>query len=127
MSNARILGRVGRVVALVWALAWVALLSVAPAGVAVTKGAADASVELDPASGGGRIAGHFVGFSIEWSLIERYMGPAARPAFANLLANLGAGVLRIGGSSQGAHAVRSGGRQHEPGHHARGPRVDSRG
>jgi len=28
------------------------------------------------------------------------MGPAARPAFANLLANLGAGVLRIGGSSQ---------------------------
>lgn len=28
------------------------------------------------------------------------MGPAARPAFANLLANLDGGVLRIGGSSQ---------------------------
>ena len=28
------------------------------------------------------------------------MNPAARPAFANLLANLGTGVLRIGGSSQ---------------------------
>jgi hypothetical protein len=49
---------------------------------------------------GGRIDPHFVGLSIEWSLIERYMGPAARPAFANLLANLGTGMLRIGGSSQ---------------------------
>jgi hypothetical protein len=49
---------------------------------------------------GGRIPNHFVGFSIEWSLVERYMGPAARPAFANLLRNLGTGELRIGGSSQ---------------------------
>jgi hypothetical protein len=49
---------------------------------------------------GGRIPQHFVGLSIEWSLVERYMGPAARPAFANLLRNLDTGELRIGGSSQ---------------------------
>jgi hypothetical protein len=49
---------------------------------------------------GGQIPEHFVGLSIEWSLVERYMGPSARPAFVNLLANLGTGVLRIGGSSQ---------------------------
>jgi hypothetical protein len=42
----------------------------------------------------------FVGVSIEWTLIDRYMGPNARPGFANLLENLGSGVLRIGGSSQ---------------------------
>lgn len=49
---------------------------------------------------GGRIDPHFVGLSIEWSLVERYMGPAARPAFTNLLRNLDGGILRIGGSSQ---------------------------
>jgi len=32
--------------------------------------------------------------------LERYMGPAARPAFANLLRNLRTGELRVGGSSQ---------------------------
>ena len=63
--------------------------------------AVDATITLDHARpGGGRIPPHFVGFSIEWSLIERYMGDAARPAFANLLRNLGTGELRIGGSSQ---------------------------
>lgn len=41
-----------------------------------------------------------MGLSIEWSLVERYMAPSARPAFVNLLRNLGSGVLRIGGSSQ---------------------------
>ena len=92
----------------------VAALSLAIAGPAT--GAAgdpantkpDARLTLDrtpaaPASapgGGGRIPRQFVGLSVEWSLIERYMSPAARPAFANLLANLGSGVLRIGGSSQ---------------------------
>ncbi|MBM0239443.1 hypothetical protein JNW88_24005 [Micromonospora sp. ATA32] len=66
--------------------------------------ATDASVRLDPRRmpGGGSVPAHFVGFSVEWSLIERYMGPAARPTFANLLTNLGTGVLRIGGSSQDA-------------------------
>jgi hypothetical protein len=60
-----------------------------------------ASVILGPAhESQGGIPRHFVGFSIEWSLVERYMGPAARPAFAHLLGNLGTGVLRIGGSSQ---------------------------
>ncbi|MEA2186983.1 MAG: hypothetical protein QOK16_1994 [Solirubrobacteraceae bacterium] len=99
--NTRVVGGVGRAVALVWALAWLGLMAVAPATPALTNSAADASLELDPPSaGGGEIPGHFVGFSIEWSLIERYMGTAARPAFANLLANLGSGVLRIGGSSQ---------------------------
>jgi hypothetical protein len=59
------------------------------------------SARLDPRHlPGGQIPENFVGLSIEWSLIERYMGPAARPAFANLLDNLGTGVLRIGGSSQ---------------------------
>src|SRR5215217_1217775 len=53
-----------------------------------------------PEPPGGRIPSHFVGLSIEWSLVERYMGPEARPVFANLLRNLGTGVLRIGGDSQ---------------------------
>jgi hypothetical protein len=80
------------------ALAALALL----AGPAAPARAADASLQLDdPGHGrGGVIPSHFVGFSIEWSLIERYMGDNARPAFANLLRNLGTGELRIGGSSQ---------------------------
>jgi hypothetical protein len=49
---------------------------------------------------GGDVPENFVGLSIEWSLVERYMGENARPPFGNLLANLGTGVLRIGGSSQ---------------------------
>jgi len=58
-------------------------------------------VRIDPRHrAGGDIDRRFVGLSIEWSLIERYMGPNARPAFANLLANLDSGILRIGGSSQ---------------------------
>ena len=61
----------------------------------------DASVQIDPRRQKGRdIPTHFVGLSIEWTLIERYMGPNARPGFANLLANLDTGVLRIGGGSQ---------------------------
>src|SRR5215213_2039788 len=61
----------------------------------------DASVRIDPRSvGGGDIPGHFVGVSIEWTLIDRYMGSNSRPGFANLLRNLGSGLLRIGGSSQ---------------------------
>jgi hypothetical protein len=61
----------------------------------------DASVRIDPRSvSGGDVAGHFVGVSIEWTLIDRYMGSNSRPGFANLLQNLGSGVLRIGGSSQ---------------------------
>jgi hypothetical protein len=64
------------------------------------RAAPDAALRLDARPGGGVVASHFVGFSIEWSLIERYMGPGARPAFANLLRNLGSGELRIGGGSQ---------------------------
>ena len=62
---------------------------------------ADASVQIDPSPRKGRdVPTHFGGFSIEWTLIERYMGPNARPGFARLLANLDSGVLRIGGGSQ---------------------------
>jgi hypothetical protein len=70
--------------------------------VAAIGAPADLSVQADAGAGpgAGGIPAHFVGFSIEWSLVERYMGPAARPAFANLLRNLGTGELRIGGSSQ---------------------------
>lgn len=79
------------------ALTLLALLS-APAS---SARAADAALAVDarPAHGG-VIPSHFVGFSIEWSLIEQYMSDNARPAFANLLRNLGTGELRIGGSSQ---------------------------
>jgi hypothetical protein len=62
--------------------------------------AVDAALRLDARPGGGVVASHFVGFSVEWSLVERYMGPGARPAFANLLHNLDSGELRIGGGSQ---------------------------
>jgi hypothetical protein len=72
-----------------------AALAAVPMFVAPTAGQA-----ADHSSRGATIPQHFVGLSIEWSLVERYMAPAARPAFANLLANLGTGVLRIGGSSQ---------------------------
>jgi len=71
------------------------------AGPTVRAAGADASVRLDPRHrSGGVVPQNFVGLSVEWSLVERYMGPSARPAFANLLGNLGTGVLRIGGSSQ---------------------------
>ncbi|MEU2169612.1 hypothetical protein ACH47V_26530 [Micromonospora chersina] len=88
------------------AAAIVALAVLACPGVsaAATADPADshASVQLDPRRmvGGGSVPAHFVGFSVEWSLIERYMGPSARPAFINLLRNLDTGMLRIGGSSQ---------------------------
>jgi len=62
---------------------------------------ADAVVRVDPGqASGAEIPSHFVGVSVEWSLIDRYMGAASRPGFAHLLANLRSGLLRIGGSSQ---------------------------
>jgi hypothetical protein len=71
------------------------------AGPAASSAAAGAQRDLDGARPApGVIPSHYVGYSIEWSLIERYMNPAARPAFANLLRNLGSGILRIGGGSQ---------------------------
>jgi hypothetical protein len=86
------------------ALAALALLAApAPGGAAEppAAAAADASLRLGAATpSGGAIPAHFVGLSIEWSLVERYMGANARPAFANLLRNLGTGELRIGGGSQ---------------------------
>ena len=72
--------RSGRAAAL---LAAVALLAQPGTSLAASH---PASVTLDPRhERGGAIPAHFVGLSIEWSLIERYMGPTARPAFVNLL------------------------------------------
>ena len=70
---------------------------------AVVLGHAHASATSQPPAPTARsvdIPAHFVGLSLEWTLVERYMGPNARPAFTNLLRNLGTGVLRVGGSSQ---------------------------
>jgi hypothetical protein len=94
-------GRAGR--------AMVAFTSAGAAAVVLAHGAAPASphpvasqvtLRLAPHAGGGEIPDHFVGLSVEWTLVERYLGPHARPAFAHLLRNLGTGVLRVGGSSQ---------------------------
>ena len=71
-----------------------AVVVLAAAVMATMPGGASAEPAADD------IPGHFVGVSIEWTLIDRYMGPNARPGFAKLLRNLGSGVLRIGGSSQ---------------------------
>jgi len=71
------------------------------AAAAPAPGSAEVSVRFDPLHvSGGDVPANYVGLSVEWSLIERYMGPNARPAFVNLLHNLGTGVLRVGGSSQ---------------------------
>ena len=69
----------------------------AAAALAIT---ASMAAPAQAAARGGDIPEHFVGVSIEWTLTDRYMGDGARPAFANLLRNLGTGMLRIGGSSQ---------------------------
>jgi hypothetical protein len=90
----RALARTGRAAAALMALALLA-------GPAAGPAAADSVRDLAGARPArGVIPSHFVGYSIEWSLVERYMGPAARPAFTNLLRNLGSGILRIGGGSQ---------------------------
>ena len=93
-----------RSVALALALAALALLAAPGSPADPDSGAAASPVAVGLDLGrnvtGGRIPSHFVGLSVEWSLIERYMGPDARPAFTNLLRNLGTGVLRVGGGSQ---------------------------
>ena len=83
------------------AVAALATLAVLVGPATAARAAPDASLQLDAQhTRGGDIPSHFVGFSIEWSLVERYMGDAARPAFANLLRNLGTGELRMGGGTQ---------------------------
>ncbi len=80
-----------------------ASLAAAPPAPVLAGPPPDVSLQVEDVTAqqrSGAIPSHFVGLSVEWSLIERYMGPAARPAFANLLRNLGTGELRIGGSSQ---------------------------
>jgi hypothetical protein len=59
----------------------------------------DAVVHARAARPGGAIPARFVGLSLEWTLVDRYMGPRARPVFAQLLRNLGSGILRVGGGS----------------------------
>ncbi|MCX5316070.1 hypothetical protein [Streptomyces sp. NBC_00154] len=82
-------------------LACALALSATVAAATVSPAGADAPVHTAATSvRGGAVPDHFVGLSIEWSLVERYMNPTARPAFVNLLRNLHTGVLRIGGSSQ---------------------------
>lgn len=85
-------------------LAAVTILAVATTMMSAPAAAAtpvDATVRFDPRyEPGGQVPDHFVGLSIEWSLVERYMAPSARPAFVGLLRNLGTGVVRMGGSSQ---------------------------
>jgi hypothetical protein len=89
-----------------WAMAALTTTGAIGAGVHVHAHAAASPqptpslVRLATLSRAGDIPDHFAGISLEWSLVERYMGPRARPAFANLLRNLGTGVLRVGGSSQ---------------------------
>jgi hypothetical protein len=76
-------------------------LAADPAPAEAGAPAADAELALGARpAGGGAIPAHYVGFSIEWSLAERYMGSNARPAFAKLLRNLGTGELRIGAGTQ---------------------------
>lgn len=76
-----------------------ALIATCGAGRAIAE--PSAGVRLDPPyEAGGAIPDRFVGLSLEWSLIERYMNPNARPAFTNLLRNLGDGMIRVGGGSQ---------------------------
>jgi hypothetical protein len=68
---------------------------------AADASSATASVVLDQThQTGGAIPERFMGVSVEWTLIERYMNPNAQPAFVNLLGNLNSGFIRVGGGSQ---------------------------
>ncbi|HEX6443987.1 MAG TPA: hypothetical protein VF053_02785 [Streptosporangiales bacterium] len=90
--------RLRHLLAVVAVLAATAVMLPVPAAASAPV---DATVRFDPrVETGGAVPAHFVGLSIEWSLVERYTAPSARPAFVNLLRNLGTGVVRIGGSSQ---------------------------
>ncbi len=82
-----------------WSLALIAMCA---AGAAVGQTSdPTARVALDAThKAGGPIPERFLGISIEWTLVERYMNPKARPAFTNLLRNLGSGFIRVGGGSQ---------------------------
>ena len=79
-----------------------ALIATCSAGTAGADPASPtASVVLDPThQAGGVIPQRFMGISIEWTLIERYMNPNAQPAFVNLLRNWDSGFVRVGGGSQ---------------------------
>jgi len=77
-------------------LALIATCSVGTAGADVAS--PTASVVLDPThQAGGVIPQRFMGISIEWTLIERYMNPNAQAAFVNLLRNWDSGFVRVGG------------------------------
>ena len=79
-----------------------AIIATCSAGTAVADAVSPtASVVLDSShQTGGTIPQRFMGISIEWTLIERYMNPNAQPAFVNLLRNWDSGFIRVGGGSQ---------------------------
>ena len=78
--------------------AFVAMCAAATAGADALP---TASVVLDNShQPGGSIPDRFMGVSLEWTLIERYMNPNAQSAFINLLRNWGTGYIRVGGGSQ---------------------------
>ena len=72
-----------RSVALALALAALALLAAPGSPADPDSGAAAspvaAGLDLGRDVAGGRIPSHFVGLSVEWSLIERYMGRTPAP------------------------------------------------
>ena len=77
------------------------VIAMCTAGTAVADALPTASVVLDNShQAGGAIPDRFMGVSVEWTLIERYMNPNAQPAFVNLLRNWGTGYIRVGGGSQ---------------------------
>ena len=79
-----------------------ALVAICTAGTTVADAQQPtASVVLDTShQPGGTIPQRFMGISIEWTLIERYMNPNAQTAFVNLLRNWDSGFVRVGGGSQ---------------------------
>jgi len=79
-----------------------ALVAICTAGTTVADAQQPtASVVLDTShQAGGTIPQRFMGISIEWTLIERYMNPNAQTAFVNLLRNWDSGFVRVGGGSQ---------------------------
>lgn len=88
-----------RSVAVVTALAAAAAASAVASGSAAHPPVAQFTA-TSSRTPGGAIPKRFVGLSLEWSLVERYTDPVVRPQLVNLLANLGGGMLRVGGASQ---------------------------
>jgi len=61
-----------------------------------------AEVRVDASAGGPTVPRDFLGVSLEYDLVPAYLGTDAAPnlVYRQLLANLGAGTMRIGGASE---------------------------